>query len=186
MTLTNTALLLIDIQKGFDGNDFYGANRNNPNAETNASLLLGAFRKNQLPIIHVKHSSLNPESPLHTSKPGHAIKDEVFPIAGETILTKTVNSAFIGTDLDTLLKNNGIKKLVVAGLTSQHCVSTSVRMAANLGFDVLLVEDACAAFDTLGIDGEHLDAKLVHQVSMANLKDEFAQIIKTDAVLQEF
>ena len=135
-------------------------------------------------IFHVQHSSQNIDSPLHASKPGFKIKDEVLPLKGEPVFVKTVNSAFIGTDLEKVLKNKKIKNLIIAGLTSQHCVSTSVRMAGNLGFKVFLVEDACAAFDEIGIDGEKLSAELVHKVTMANLKDEFAQIVTTDSVFE--
>jgi len=183
MPFKTIALVLIDIQKGLDEWDFYGGNRNNLEAEKNASKLLDHFRAKGLPVFHVQHSSQNPNSPLHASKQGFELKDEVKAFENEPVFTKTVNSAFIGTDLEQVLKIKKIESLVIAGLTSQHCVSTSVRMASNLGFCVFLAEDACAAFSEVGIDGEQLPAELVHQVTMANLKDEFAKISKTLAIL---
>lgn len=178
-----TALLLIDIQKGLDDWDFYGGNRNNLDAEQNAAKILGIFRSQKRPIFHVQHGSTNPESPLYPSKTGFHIKDEVRPLPNETVFIKDVNSAFIGTDLEQTLRNKQIDTLVVAGLTTNHCISTSVRMGANLGFKIILIADACATFDQMGLDGKKQPAELVHQVSLASLKDEFASVITTTEVL---
>ncbi len=180
-----TALLLIDIQKGMDELDFYGGNRNNLDAEQNAVKLLNVFREKNLPIYHVQHSSKNPESPLHSSKLGFKIKDLVRPRTNELVFIKDVNSAFIGTDLEQRLKDDGIKTLVVTGLTTNHCISTSVRMAANLGFDIILISDATAAFDMIGIGGQKYDAELMHQTALASLKNEFAQIVTTEKLLSK-
>ena len=163
---------------------FYGGNRNNPDAEQNASKILTRFREMGKPIFHVQHSSQNPSSPLHLSNPGFEIKDEVKPIGDEPIFIKTVNSAFIGTHLEAQLKENKFEHLVMAGLTTQHCISSSVRMAANLGFKVTLIADACAAFEQIGIDGLKIDAEIVHQVTLSNLKGEFAEILDTKDFLK--
>ncbi len=177
--------MLIDIQKGLDEHNFYGGNRNNLQAEENAAKILMHWRKEGGPIFHVRHSSLNPRSPLHASKPGFDIKAAVKPLENEPLFTKNVNSAFIGTDLEKVLRDNGINTIVVVGLTTNHCISTSVRMAANLGFETVLVSDACAAFDQIGINGELFDAELVHQTTLASLKDEFAQIVSTARLFEK-
>lgn len=182
--MKDTALLLIDIQKGLDDLAFYGGNRNNLDAEKNASIILKRFRELGYSVFHVQHSSQNPASPLHPSKPGFEIKDEVKPLGDEPIFIKTVNSAFIGTYLEAQLKENKFEHLVMAGLTTQHCISSSVRMAANLGFKVTLIADACAAFDQIGIDGLKIDAEIVHNVTLSNLKDEFAEIVDTSELLK--
>ncbi len=182
--LENVALLLIDIQKGLDDWEFYGGNRNNLDAEKNASKILNAFRKLNWPIFHVRHSSTNPESPLHASKPGFMIKEEVVPIEDEPIITKHVNSAFIGTDLEQRLRDQGIKQVIIVGLTTNHCVSTSTRMAANLGFETYLITDATATFDRKGINGKTFEAELIHQTCLANLNDEFAQILNSEQLLE--
>lgn len=178
-----TALLLIDIQYGLDDWDFYGGNRNNPQAEENASKLLHQWRVLKLPIFHVKHSSLNPESPLHASKAGFAIKKKVLPTAEEPIIVKNVNSAFIGTDLEVQLKALEISTLVIVGLTTNHCISTSVRMAANLGFETYLIGDATATFDRTGVKGEKFDSELIHQTTLASLNEEFATVMDTNQLL---
>ncbi|WP_437396344.1 cysteine hydrolase family protein [Flagellimonas lutimaris] len=178
-----TALLLIDIQRGLQEMEYYGTERNNPEAEENCGRLLSYFRKKQLPIFHVKHNSTNLSSPLHPSKMGNDFHPEVQPIINEPIFEKTVNSAFIGTDLEARLKAQGISDLVIAGLTIEHCISTSVRMASNLGFNVVLVSDATAAFDKIGYDGNTYSADVIFHAELANLKDEFAQIMNTQTLL---
>ena len=180
-----TALVLIDIQLGLQETHFYGTERNNADAENNAGKILKVFRDQNRPIFHIKHNSTNPESPLYPSKKGNGFHPAVAPVSGEPIFQKNVNSAFIGTELENELKSKNIRKLVVAGLTTEHCVSTSVRMAANLGFNVTLVSDAAAAFDKTGIDGQKLSADLVHNAALANLKDEFATIKNTKTILND-
>lgn len=181
-----TALLLIDIQVGLQEMEFYGTERNNPQAEENCQKILLAFREKLLPVFHVKHDSTNPDSPLHPSKKGNAFHPLVQPITGEPIFAKNVNSAFIGTDLETHLRAMDISELVIIGLTVEHCVSTSVRMAANMGFGVILISDATAAFDKIGVDGRAYNAELIYHTELANLKGEFARIIDTDTFLKGF
>ncbi|MEM9650192.1 MAG: cysteine hydrolase family protein [Bacteroidota bacterium] len=180
-----TALLLIDIQKGLQELDYYGEERNNPDAEVHSAQILKAFRAKKLPIFHVQHCSTNPDSPLHPSKPGNAFNPLVQPEVDEPIFQKSVNSAFIGTDLESTLKSKKITDVVIVGLTTEHCISTSTRMGANLGFNVTLVSDATAAFNKTGIHGENYSAELTHSLELANLKDEFATIQNTQTLLQE-
>ena len=175
------ALLIIDVQKGFD--EPYWGSRNNLDAESNMSLLLNEWRKQNFPIIHVQHCSVEPNSPLRPELPGNAFKDEVKPLAGEKQFTKSVNSAFIGTGLEEYLHNQSIEALVIVGLTTDHCISTSVRMAANLGFEVVLVKDATATFERIGHDGKHYSAEEIHNVTLVSLYNEFCQILTTKEVM---
>ncbi len=180
---TTPALLLIDVQKAFD--DPYWGIRNNPQAENNIALMLQTWRQNEYPVIHVRHCSVEPNSPLRPEAPGNAFKDEALPIAGEKVISKTVNSAFIGTDLQEYLRDNGLNSLVIAGLTTDHCVSTTTRMAGNLGFDVTLVGDASAAFDRSDHLGNHFSAEQIHQIHLASLNAEFCSVKSTQDVLLE-
>lgn len=179
---SDTALILIDVQKGFD-EPFWGA-RNNPDAEANMARLLAHWRRLGRPVFHVRHDSLNPESPLHPSNPGNAIKPEVAPIDGEPLYPKSVNSAFIGTSLEEDLRRRGVDGLVVVGLTTNHCVSTTVRMAGNLGFRTFIVADATATFDRRGIDGGMRPAAEVHASALSDLHDEFATVVETATLLE--
>jgi nicotinamidase-related amidase len=172
--IENSALIVIDVQKGLAEPSL--GKRNNPGAEANMARLLAAWRQRHWPVIHVRHCSLEADSPLRPELPGNAYKDEVAPLAGEKEFTKTVNSAFIGTGLEQYLRDNGILKLVIVGLTTDHCVSASTRMASDLGFDVILVTDATAAFERRGYDGVHYSAEQVHRVNLVSLEGEFCSL----------
>lgn len=182
--LNGSALILIDIQKGFDNLEPFGGERNNPQAEHNASLLLNYWRKNTWPLFHVKHCSLKPNSPLAEGQPGNEIKDEVKPLPGETLIRKNVNSAFIGTDLKEQLDALGIRTVVIAGLITQHCISTTARMAGNYGYNTYVLSDATAAFNSRGLSGESYPAELVHQISLSTINREFATVLPTGELLE--
>ena len=178
------ALILVDIQKGFDNIEYWGGQRNNPDAEENASELLRFWRKHHLPIFHIKHCSSNPDSLLNEANEGNDFKDLVKPISSEPIIKKNVNSAFIGTDLKEQLDNLKITKLVMVGLTTDHCISTTTRMAGNFGFDTFLVSDATATFNKKGVEGQNYPAELIHETALASLNGEFARIVTTEFLKQ--
>ncbi|MCK9403431.1 MAG: cysteine hydrolase [Chitinophagaceae bacterium] len=176
------ALILIDIQKAFDDIEYWGGQRNNLNAEKNANELLNFWREQKLPIFHVKHCSTNPTSRLAEGNVGNDFKDIVQPIGGEPIIKKNVNSAFIGTDLKEQLDNEGITQIVIVGLTTDHCVSTTTRMAGNYGYETYLVSDATAAFNKKGIEGQEFSAELIHETALASLNEEFATVLTTQQI----
>jgi nicotinamidase-related amidase len=178
------ALILVDIQKGFDNIEYWGGQRNNPHAEENARELLQLWRKYRLPIFHIQHCSSNPKSLLHETNEGINFKELVKPIGNEPVIKKNVNSAFIGTDLKEQLDNLNITKLVIVGLTTDHCISTTTRMAGNLGFDTFLVSDATATFNKKGMQGQNYPAELIHETALASLNDEFARIVTTEFLKQ--
>ena len=178
-------LVLIDIQKGLDEAEFWGGTRNNPEAEFNCRRLLDFFRERGLPLYHVQHCSKNPESPLYRGKPGWEIKPEVAPLQGEVVIQKSTNSAFVNTDLEERLRNANITGLIIAGLTTDHCVSASVRTAADLEFEVILPADATATYAKSGIGGQVFEASLIHATALASLRGEFAQITTTHQLLSQ-
>ncbi|WP_303312646.1 cysteine hydrolase family protein [Hymenobacter sp. BT730] len=180
------ALLLIDIQKAFDNHAYWGGNRNNPQAEANAQRLLAHWREQGWPVLHIQHDSTSPTSLLRKGQPGNEFKDEVLPMAGEPVFSKSVNSAFIGTGLQAHLEAQNIHVLVIAGLTTDHCVSTTTRMAGNLGFETYLMADATAAFDKTGFDGQRYSAEVIHQTALASLHGEFATVLTTDQGLAKW
>lgn len=175
------ALLIIDVQRGFD--DPSWGRRNNPAAEQKIAQLLSAWRKAGRPVFHIRHMSKDPHSLLRPGQAGNEIKECVKPRPGETLLHKTVNSAFIGTDLEARLRKGKIKTLVMTGITTNHCVSTTARMAANLGFKVYVVCDATATFDRKGHDGRLYAAEVMHAVGLAELHGEFASVVSTAVLL---
>lgn len=181
-----SALILIDIQMGFE-DPVWGA-RNNAGAEANAARLLTEWRKWAAPICHIRHVSIAPLSPL--SGDGTRFKPEVAPRDGEPIFEKSVNSAFIGTALEEHLTHSSVGDLVICGLTTPHCVSTTTRMAANLGFNVRLAHDACAAFASNANSdwAPNLpapDAQAIHDAAISHLHGEFCAARSTETILTE-
>lgn len=178
----NAVLLVVDVQKGFDGyND--SLHRTTPDLETNIARLLEAWRRTRRPVIFVQHVSREKDSPLRPNQPGVEIKHEVQPREGEPVVQKSVNSAFIGTSLEEDLRRRGLGTLVVTGMQTNYCVSTTVRMAGNLGFETYVVSDATATFDNTGPDGRAWSAQLLHDVALADLHGEFATVVDTRGVL---
>ena len=178
------ALILVDIQKGFGDIAYWGGQRNNPDAELRAHELLQLWRDNGLPVFHVQHCSTTLTSPLHESSAGNQFNELVTPANGEPIIKKNVNSAFIGTDLQAQLDKARITTLVIVGLTTDHCISTTTRMAGNLGYKTFLVADATATFNKKGIDGQNYPAELIHETALASLENEFATVVTTDEIKQ--
>jgi nicotinamidase-related amidase len=183
MPANDSALLVIDVQKGLD--DPKWGQRNNPGAEENIVRLLDAWRKRNAPVFHFQHLSTEPDSPLRPERPGCAIKEEVLPAGGERLMTKQVNSCFIGTKLEAELRAERIENVVLCGLTTDHCVSTTARMAANLGFRVAVVSDATATFERNGPDGTHFSAQQMHDTALASLNGEFATVKTTNELVAD-
>src|SRR5262245_24234398 len=178
-----TALIIIDVQDGLDDPGL--GKRNNPDAESNIARLLAVWRTKGRPIYHVQHMSTKPNSPLRPNQPGNAIKRIVAPKDDESVIRKTVNNAFIGTDLEDRLRKGHIQSVVIVGLTTGHCVSATARTAGDLGFTTFVVDDATASHDCTGYDGTHYPAEIVHAVSLASLQGEFATILTTDQLLSQ-
>ncbi len=183
------ALILIDIETAFHDLEFWGA-RNNLDAEDKAGKLLAHWRRLSAPIVHIRHVSANPDSPLAPGKGGTEFMAQVTPMPGETIFEKSANSAFIGTPLETHLRDLGISDVVTCGLTTPHCVSTTSRMAANLGFGTVLAHDACAAFTSCAQtywnpDLAPMSAEDIHNSAISHIHGEFLMARSTDAIIAD-
>ena len=183
LTRSRTALLVVDAQRGMAEREAAGEHRNEPGAEGRIAALLAAFRAAGAAVIHIRHDSVEPGSRLRPGLGGHAALDEARETAGEPVLHKHANSAFIGTDLEERLRGAGLTTLAVCGAITNHCVETTVRMAGNLGFDALLVRDACWTFDRVGPDGDRHRAEDIHAMTLANLHEEFARIVRTGEIV---
>ena len=177
----NAALLVVDMQLGFD--DAAWGPRNNPMAEANVEVLLAAWRAAVAPVIHVHHDSPSPSGLLRRGAPGHAPKPQARPAGSERVYRKRVNSAFIGTQLEADLRAFGVEALAIVGLTTNHCISTTARMAGNFGFSTYVLADATAAFARASLDGRMRPAEAVHDAALSDLQDEFAQVVDTRSAL---
>ena len=177
----NAVLLVVDVQRGFDAPSW--GRRNQPHMEARVADLLRVWRARRRPIVHARHMSLSPCSPLRPGQPGNDFKAEAAPWPGEVVIDKRVNSCFIGTSLEFDLRRSGHDSVVIAGLTTNHCVSSTARMAGNLGFTAWVVSDATATFDRVGHDGAAHRAEDIHAIALADLHGEFATIVDTETVI---
>ena len=169
------ALIIIDMQKGFFKNIL--RKRNNLQAENNVLRILENFRKENKEIIHIQHLSIDEKGILFTNEDREFLKS-LEPLPNETIFQKNVNSAFIGTNLENYLRNKSIDKLIIVGMTLPHCVSTTVRMASNLDFKVILIEDATITFEMKDYFSDKLlSADEIHKYHISALNEEFCEIL---------
>lgn len=179
--LTGAVLISVDMQMAFDEPAWQP--RWNGNVDKNGLALLDDWRKTKRPIIHVRHDSVEPNSTLRRDRPGNAFRPGFEPLDGEALVAKSVNSAFIGTDLDLRLRRLGATSIVVFGISTDMCVSTTVRTGANMGWPVVLVADACDCSALPDRNGGTIPAKTVHDVHLATLAAEFCQVVTTADVL---
>ncbi|HDR4559122.1 cysteine hydrolase [Bacillus cereus] len=184
--MTNqTALIIIDVQKAFQLP--YWGERNNLFAEENMKSLLEEWRKRKQPVFHIQHvNKENVQSMFYEGAETVNFKEEVQPLPNEIIIRKSVNSAFIGTNLEEQLREKKCNAVVIIGLTTNHCVETTTRMAGNLGFTTYLVSDATATFNRKGPAGKEYSAEDIHNMTLVNLHEEFAAIMTTKEILKLF
>jgi nicotinamidase-related amidase len=180
------ALLIVDVQTAIDA-PYHAVDgpRNNPDAERRIAQLLVAWRRERRPIIHIRHDSTTPSSAYRPGQEGNNFKPEVRPAPGETVVAKQTNSAFIGTELEGILRKLAVHTLVVTGVSTNNSVEATVRMAGNLGFQTYLVQDACFTFARRDYHGRLRTADEVHSMSLANLNDEYCTVLDTISVLAD-
>jgi nicotinamidase-related amidase len=168
------ALVVVDVQRGFDDAAYWGP-RDNPDCEANVERLIAAARSRGDAVVFVRHDSEDPDSPLHPGRPGNAFKACV---TGEPdlLVVKSVNASFLGRPaLGPWLDAHGIRGIDVCGITTNHCCETTARLGGNLGYDVRFVLDATHTFDRGGVPASEL-----RRVTGVNLDGEFARVVATD------
>lgn len=178
----DSTLIVIDMQEAID--DASWGPRNNEGAEEVVAALLAAWRTEALPIVHIRHDSLDPYSPYRPGAPGHRFKELAQPLAEERVVAKHANSAFVGTRLEDILDEIGATTLVVCGALTHNSVEATVRHGGNLGYRVFVVADACWAADKRDLNGRLWAAEDVHALSLANMHGEYAQVVDSAATLQ--
>jgi nicotinamidase-related amidase len=179
--MLNTALLLIDFQK-----DYFPGGKHplvNPlEAAQKAYMILQCFREHGGHHVHIQHISKNPEATFFISgERGTDIHDSVAHFEGEPIVYKHDKNAFLNTDLLQLLKSWGIERLVICGMMTHMCVDATVRAAYDLGFQVILAEDACATLD-LQYGETTIPAAHVQKTFLAALKS-YGKVMKSEEIL---
>jgi nicotinamidase-related amidase len=181
LDLARTVLMPIDVQRGFD--DPSWPPRWNGDMEANGRALLAHWRAMGAPIVHVRHDSVQEGSSLAPGLWGNDFRDGFAPLAGEPVVSKSVNSAFIGTDLDLRLRRLGAERIVVFGISTDMCVSTTIRTGANMGWKMVLVADACDCFDLPDGEGGTIPARAIQAAHVATLAAEFCEVVTTAEVI---
>jgi nicotinamidase-related amidase len=179
---TKAVLLPIDMQQGFE--DPAWPPRWNRESDANGLVLLRKWRDVGRPIIHVRHDSIIEGSTLNPAHPGNRFRPGFEPQADELLVTKSVNSAFIGTDLDLRLRRLGVQHVVAFGISTDMCVSTTIRTGSNMGWDMVLAADACDCFDLPDGKGGTLSAETIHAAHVATLGFEFCRVSSTQELLE--
>lgn len=202
VTATSTALMIVDVQyvdahrdygigaagkaHGRAGEMEYYFSRLETTTIPNIRRLLDACRDAGIPVVHVRVMNLSGDS-ADTSwrykmmgifvPPGSKDADfieELEPLPGEVVLNKTTSNVFLSTNADFVLRNMGVDTLIMTGVVTNNCVESSTRGAGDLGYRVLLVGDACAAWTQEG-----------HDYCLRHLDRNFALVKTTEQVLAE-
>jgi len=179
--MTPGALIVIDMQEGMRFADL--PPRNNPDAEERLARLLGAWRGAGLPVVHVRHISRAPDSVFAPGQAGCAFQARFLPLAHEHVVEKNVPDAFVHSGLERWLHARAIRRVTIAGVSTNNSVEASARSAGNLGFETVVVADACFAFGRHDFGGTWRSADDVHLMALANLDGEYARVLDSDAVL---
>lgn len=181
--ITKSALIIIDQQKGIDHPKL--GQRNNPDAELVMLKLLEHWRNQKWPIVHVMHCSVNPDSVFWPRQEGYECKPEFLPLDGEQTIEKSIPCAFTKSVLEKTLQQKNITSLVIVGVATSNSVEATARTGGNLGFKVMVIEDACFTFEKADYFGQHRSAQDVHAMSLANLNGEYATVVHSSAVFND-
>lgn len=176
-------LIILDVQDAIDRPVWDG--KNNPGYLAVVQRLLAHWREKGWPVIHVRHDEPTPTSSYHTYGPWNAIKREVAPISGEPVIVKQQNCAFIGTELDAVLKGLGADGLVLTGVVIHNSMDATVRAGKALGYRIILPSDATTAVPVRAPDGRTWDATTVQNLTLAILDGEYAEVVTSDALLAQ-
>lgn len=181
--IEQSALLVVDIQDSFKATSRW-ERRNNPRFEENVDRLIQAWRGAGLPVIFVLHT--DPDPGFETTSPFFKLMDFLKPQPGEPVIVKNTRNAFTSTNLQEMLREKGVERLVVTGISTEQCCETTTRVAADLGFDVDFVTEATRTFPiTDEATGEVLSTdEIVRRTEMV-LRGRFARIATVDGLVKE-
>ncbi len=179
-----TALLIVDIQ-----NDYFPGGKNELVGSTEASIvakkLLEAFREKKLPVIHIQHISTRSGATYFVQNtPGVRFNENVTPLQNEIVIIKHFPNSFRNTELLDILKKAGAGRLVICGMMTHMCIDSTVRAAFDLGFECVVVQDACATKD-ISFDGHVLPAESVQRAFLGALSGMFAKVESAEKMLSE-
>jgi nicotinamidase-related amidase len=176
-----TGLLVIDFQ-----NEYFSGRMPIPDGEkalANAKRLIDRADTDGTRVYHVQHVTPTGSPVFAEDSAMSKFHSDIQPAANHTVVRKSSVSVFPSTDLDQRLKQAGIDTLVVAGLMTHACVAGAARDAVPLGYNVIVVDDACATRDLDMNDGQTLSHAALHSAALASIADTFGDILTTDQLL---
>jgi len=178
-----TALLVIDVQMALAHEDASGTERSCPGAEENIAALLEKFRGAGDTVVHIHHHGTDKDDPFYPEAPGSLVQAVAAPLPEEPVVIKTGSSGFVGTPLLGILQEANVERVILCGATANHCVDSTTRSAADLGFNPIYAADAVWTYPITGPDGLSHSADQIHSVTMATLEGEIAAVISTKDIL---
>lgn len=180
--MKKTALIIVDIQNDyFPGGKFEqeGADA----AAQKAAQALAGFRTRKMPILHIRHESIKTGASFFLpGSHGAEIHDSIAPADGEKVILKHFPNSFRATDLEQELRSLGVTRVVITGMMTLMCIDATSRAANDLGFEVVVLHDACAA-RPLAFNGVEVPAAHVHAAFLAALQMFYAEVIDTESFL---
>lgn len=179
---SRTALIIVDVQQAIETPRLSG--RNNPELIPNLQRALERWRALGRPVYFVAHDSVHADSPFRPGQPGNDFHPALLPLEGEPVIRKSTSSALIGTNFEALLREAGLRKLVIGGIETNNCIEGTVRSAGDLGFEVYVLADGTATCPRTDRRGRRWEAEDMHQISLANMAAEYATVIETADLLR--
>jgi nicotinamidase-related amidase len=181
--IERSALLVIDVQDSFKATPRW-ERRSSPKFEESVDRLVQSYRAAGLPVIFVLHTDSDPE--FATDSPYFKLMDFLVRRDDEPLLLKNTRNAFTSTNLQELLREKGVERLVITGISTEQCCETTTRLAADLGYDVDFVTEATMTFPIANPEtGEELSTDEILRRTEFVLRRRFARIATTDALVEE-
>jgi len=178
------ALIIVDIQEFYFEGGFMPL-EGGVEAAQSAQLVLEHFRANGWPVVHVQHLPDGTDTPGQDVQPAaFRIRKEVEPKNGEVVIGKHFPNSFRDTSLQDELQKLGTNQLVIVGMQTHMCLEAATRAAADLGYQVTVVKDACAT-RALEYGGETVPAAQVHASTLASLNGSYAKVVSSEDFLKD-
>lgn len=175
--MVQPTLIIIDMQRGML--EPAAGPRNNPEAPARIAELLQAWRHADAWVVHVRHISRSTGSLFAPGQASAEFQPALLPLPTEHVVEKNVPDAFINSGLERWLRVRDIQSLVIVGVSTNNSVEATARTAGNLGFSTHVVADGCYSFAKTDYNGVLRSADEVHAMALANLHDEYAQVISS-------
>ncbi|MDA8213438.1 MAG: cysteine hydrolase family protein [Clostridia bacterium] len=181
--MSNTALLVIDVQKEYFAPHGKLVLPDGPKALENIQTLLTWARARQFPVIHILHQTTRPNHPFFVKGTvGAELHDEIVPAVNEPIIFKHKPGSFTGTRLAEILQAQSVDRLVICGYMTHMCCDTTTREAAGMDYQVIFAADATATLD-LGLGEQCIPHHQVHQTTLA-IMSFFATVQNTEEIVK--